>query len=76
MGKQKAFPHSTVKYDEWTGQRIEKPHPGMDLRDYFAGKALQGFCTGGTKGDPIHTIADLAYGLADAMMRARKKSKE
>ena len=44
---------------------------GMDLRDYFAAKALQGFCVGGTQGDALDSIAYLTYRMADAMMKAR-----
>ena len=52
---------------------------GMELRDYFAAKALQGLLanpklqeqilkTGGASGG---WIEDSAYGFADAMMKAR-----
>ena len=54
---------------------------GMELRDYFAAKALQGLLanpklqeqivkTGGAFGG---WIQDSAYGWADAMMKAREK---
>ena len=45
---------------------------GMDLRDYFAAKAMQGFITGDFDlyEDEIVTRA---YRIADAMMEARKK---
>ena len=46
--------------------------PGMTLRDYFAAKALTGFCAGGTHGDPLPIIAGLAYDMADAMLKARE----
>ena len=45
---------------------------GMTLRDYLAAKAMQGFCVGGLQGDPIQSIADLSYAMADAMLKARK----
>ena len=50
------------------------PHTGMTLRDYFAGKVMQGMCsvTGinfGTKLD----AAKLAYAMADAMLKAREQ---
>lgn len=48
------------------------PEPGITIRDYFAAKALQGFCTGGTRGDPIKSLADLSYMVADAMLAARE----
>jgi hypothetical protein len=64
----KAFPNMT-------GEK------GMDLRDYFAAKAMQGLLAnpklqeqilkaGGAFGS---WIEDAAYGWADAMMRAREK---
>lgn len=46
----------------------------VSLRDYFAAKAMQGFCTGGTRGDPIKSLADLSYMMADAMLAAREKA--
>jgi hypothetical protein len=53
--------------------------PGMDLRDYFAAKAMQGLLAnpklqeqilkfGGAKSG---WIEESAYGFADAMMKAR-----
>jgi hypothetical protein len=42
---------------------------GMNLRDYFAAKAMQKFeCSG----QNINEIAKIAYKMADAMMEARK----
>ena len=45
-------------------------YEGMTLRDYFAAKAMQGYCT-----DPVMTsaksVAALAYEMADAMLQAR-----
>lgn len=45
---------------------------GMTLRDYFAAKTMQGFCSGGTGGDPLPLLAALAYEMADAMLKARE----
>ena len=52
---------------------------GMDLRDYFASKAMQGICAGDWKfdlKDGTHSWIDVAtlksYEIADAMMKARK----
>jgi hypothetical protein len=67
-----AFPIS-----EWhlscteNGNRVHPDWRGMTLRDYFAAKALHGFCA-----DPhIHSaaakIARTAYDVADAMLAAR-----
>ena len=55
-------------------------HQGMDLRDYFAGKALEGMfadreCQIGAHDnypDWHERLAKLAYGFADAMMKARE----
>lgn len=68
----KAFP-ITSKYDE---------NNGMDLRDYFAGKALQGllaaigqYTTGFPKGTSFAEITAYdAYWIASEMMEMRKKS--
>ncbi len=48
---------------------------GMDLRDYFAAKALQGFLANkSTFGLPtVERVAQDAYVFADAMMEARGK---
>ena len=47
---------------------------GMTLRDYFAAKAMQGFCAGAQSGDDIDEIPSLSYMLADEMLKARDKS--
>ena len=44
---------------------------GMALRDYFAAKAMQGFCTQEEQGFGVLKIAASAYELADAMLKAR-----
>ena len=71
----KAFPiyfkHPT------TGAIIE--HQGMDLRDYFAAKAMQGISSIPLpteakmhKVSPAYWISENAYAIADAMLEARK----
>jgi hypothetical protein len=45
---------------------------GMDLRDYFAAKAMQGPFAD-IYGFTNEELAKAAYGLADAMIEARKK---
>jgi hypothetical protein len=48
---------------------------GMDLRDYFAAKAMQSILVGIDCGpDDIKNVVESAYVLADAMMEARKVS--
>ena len=44
---------------------------GMDLRDYFAARALTGLLTEASGDYQDDAIAALAYRLADAMMKAR-----
>ena len=66
----KAFP---------TGKTGDKNHDfyvsqdGMDLRDYFAAKALQGLLNEANSDFTDDAIAELSYSLADAMMKAREK---
>lgn len=49
--------------------------PDMSLRDYFAATALQGMLASGkTQANITKTeIATVAYGLADAMLKAREE---
>ena len=69
------------------GQAFPNPHyeddnlQGMTLRDYFAAKAMQSFLTAaginkagvpGTNNFEFF-IAEMAYKLADAMIREREK---
>lgn len=68
---------------------FDPKHAGMTLRDKFADSALKGLCA--NPGGPfqqcdqggwrlvnctIDNIADLCYGLADAMLRARNPNHE
>lgn len=59
------------------GQYLQSPRPemtdfGMSLRDYFAAKALQGICASNPSEEwTDERIADEAYRLADAMLKAR-----
>lgn len=46
--------------------------PGLDLRDYFAAKAMQGFAADPNVSGTIKQIAASAYLWADAMLEARK----
>jgi hypothetical protein len=47
---------------------------GMDLRDYFAAKAMQGLIQRGFTefGNAASQYANLAFEYADAMLKARK----
>lgn len=64
----KAFP-TTKPLDSWGD-----PNAGMDLRDYFAAKAMQGLVST-TKDEEwlADETAEIAYVVADAMMKAREK---
>jgi hypothetical protein len=70
----KAFPF--VITDEHNGAAI---YTGMDLRDYFAAKAIQAFLTHDPimvelhKDEIVKNLAKGAYQMADAMMQAREK---
>jgi hypothetical protein len=68
----KAFPVTIENYHE--GDETA----GMDLRDYFAAKAMQGMLSN----QPTYsreitidgdTLAQSAYQIADAMMKAREQ---
>lgn len=60
----KAFAGNTKWYQE-----------GMDLRDYFAAKAMQSLILGLDNGNESQAdlIPSTAYGFADAMMKAREQ---
>jgi len=67
-----AFPHG----DPTNGGDI-----GMTLRDYFAAKAMAGFCADSSvewkHGREIETtLAKLAYDVADAMIQVRQQKKD
>ena len=48
---------------------------GMDLRDYFAGQALNGWLASFPEGAGVKPkpLAEFCFEVADAMMEARKK---
>lgn len=65
-----AFPQVDYKQPLEGGAHIMTIHGGMTLRDYFASKAIQGLLAS-TKVMDIRIIADDAYAIADAMLKAR-----
>lgn len=78
-----AFPQTGVVNPVSHGNAwASEPHPGMTLRDWFAGQALAGIITAPDQwtadrdaSAPIQTWGDLAsasYQAADAMLRARE----
>lgn len=65
---------TTADGQKWK-QYPEDPAPGMTLRDWFAGKALQGWAAGRntdamTSSKP-DDVARQCYGYADAMLKQR-----
>jgi hypothetical protein len=48
-------------------------YDGMTLRDYFAAKAMQAFLDRQRYSLSDETIAEWAYAIADAMLKAREK---
>ena len=70
----KAFPTTYRNYDE----SISHDCSGMDLRDYFAAKAMQAIIGKSDDrsldiGEIDNWIGDYAYVVADAMMEARDR---
>ena len=52
------------------------PEPGMTLRDWFAGQALQGILANNRRplmGETIYAPTTKAYLMADAMLEERDK---
>ena len=67
--KIKAFPNKGYQSDDFDG---------MSLRDYFAAKVMQAIITNSDQqsigiGEVDNWVGDYAYGVADAMMKARKR---
>lgn len=64
----KAFPNGFLTLDG----KVVASQEGMDLRDYFAAKAMQAMVTISCDSAEFEEDAIQAYALADAMMKARK----
>lgn len=62
----KAFPVKTESDDDWNLYS----ESGMDLRDYFASKALQAIIQT-YKGEDTESACITAYEYADTMMKVR-----
>ena len=62
----KAFPYLIDNGESVRGEK------GMDLRDYFAAKAMQAYLTGDYDLYP-NEMAEKAYKIADLMMEARDR---
>ena len=68
----KAFPSTEPIYGN--NVVVVKQSTGMELRDYFAGQAIDGLLAeGGWGGDLSYfeDVAEGAYRVADAMLKAR-----
>ncbi len=65
MKEEFAFPHTT--------EHLHQPvTAGMTLRDYFAAKAMQGMLAeSGGGASSNEDLAEFAYHIADAMLKAR-----
>lgn len=56
---------------------LTRMEEGMELRDYFAAKAMQSILVGiECAPDDVKNVVESAYVLADAMMEARKVQHE
>lgn len=70
----KAFPFSRKEYVvvEDSINEVEVSQDGMDLRDYFAAKAMQALVGNDPDSELTdHAISVAAYDLANAMIKAR-----
>ncbi len=73
MNNPQAFP--MTGFETRNGQGIQSVHhTGMSLRDYFAAKAMQGFCSDSDWRQDMMPgeTAKAAYHQADAMLKARE----
>ena len=71
----KAFPAiSKEPMDDGEGCWFTPSSDGMELRDYFAAKAMQGFCANISRDLTLNIghFTKVAYTVADAMMEARE----
>ena len=69
----KAFPYEQKQINPFTNDLMTVWHAGMDLRDYFAAKAMQGFLANPKYDEFDHTAIECSYKIADLMMEARKQ---
>lgn len=70
------FPILEFTQNDTTGEITHHKYvsDGTTLRDYFAAKALEGICArNDTWGLSVEQLADKAFVLSDAMLKARNK---
>ena len=68
-----AFPHNTVVVDKEGG--VIEHYRGMEIRDYFAAKAMQGMFASSLVPQNVtnEELSIEAYKVADAMLKERLK---
>ena len=73
----KAFPYVREVKSDKDGYKAYAHEDGMDLRDYFAAKAMQGLLAT-VKGEDweYDDVAFLSYAMANEMMKQRKKGEK
>ncbi len=74
MNNPPAFP--SLHWVAPQGHSANENPQGMTLRDYFAAKAMQGYCSNQqhTSSCTVELTADCAYEMADAMLAAREEA--
>lgn len=74
-----AFPKSVSKIENHTGYEYSDNQDGMSLRDWFAGKAMQGIMSNSNyrtwvmSKEDMALISECAYEQSDAMLAEREK---
>lgn len=69
-----AFPAKKQMHDSEGNYLFTDSYSGMSLREYFAGLAMQGFCSDGSTRTDI--IPSLSVGIADALIAELNKEEE
>ena len=69
----KAFPTPTISVSEEARITSIGGEGGMDLRDYFAARAMAADMTDGIHENDFAWAAARAYKVADAMLKAREQ---
>ena len=72
----KAFPTPTFSINDAARVTAVGGEGGMDLRDYFAAKAMQGLLAAGRDAqygcDDMERLAASSYSIANEMLKARE----
>jgi hypothetical protein len=68
----KAFPTPSISVNDEARITSIGGEGGMNLRDYFAAKAMAASMTGGRHENDFAWAAARAYKVADAMLKARE----